>query len=172
MQGQTPRVLWAFLVACYVICPFLCFLLYFFPCIFYIPASIYQAAICQRRQPKCVWKSSFSYIFHSETWFYNKSQCKGSIYEWTLERGLWTLEIVCKFYVYMHFQGHSHETLKDSVILLRWKSLYFSWNCPSVSFLSSFLPSFLPSVPHPSSLSPYFLSFLPFNLLINLLIAF
>lgn len=28
----------------------------------------------------------------------------------------------------MHFQGISHETLKDSITLLRSKPLYFSWN--------------------------------------------
>ena len=38
--------------------------------------------------------------------------------------GLWRevcelLKLFANFYVYVHFQGHSHETLKDSVILLR-----------------------------------------------------
>lgn len=152
IQGQTPRVPFRHFGGLLYNLPFLCFLSIFFPCVLYIPVSVYQAALCQRRQPKCLSESSFRYIFHSETQFYSKSQCKGSV------DGLWRevyelLKLFAHFCIYMHFQGVVIKLKKKKFCYpVKVKPFHFSQNC-----LFSSLP---PSTPF---LLPFFtISLLPF----------
>lgn len=134
---------------------------------------MYQVAICQRLLSKYVWNSSFSSVFsHSATLFYNKFQCRSSIYEWALERNLPALEIE-KFCVYVHFQGSSQDILNVFSTQGRLNIPYFSWNPSSLPVFSSLslpslhFPSFLFfSLPFPSCLScpfspPLLLHFIP-----------
>ena len=110
---------------------------------------MYQVAICQRLLSKYVWNSSFSSVFsHSATLFYNKFQCRSSIYEWALERNLPALEIE-KFCVYVHFQGSSQDILNVFSTQGRLNIPYFSWNPSSLPVFSSLS---LPSLHFPSFL--------------------